>query len=210
MTTLIVESSTPRLTVTGGRPNLTVSSAPVVLDVVAEDEVNLSIVSRPIELTVAPEDAVNLSVCSQPIVLVVSAGGGSAPGPSVNDTLVGLRWGSPSGEFGDAIEITGSILAYDGSVLVTSLPSLEIVVSDGAADAEPSHTAFLTASGSPTGTILAGSGTATMIIQAANGQIAISVHESTPNCHRYLWISGARHERLWVRALDGVQELTFA
>lgn len=209
MTELIVTSTVPNLTVTSGRPNLTVSGNRIVTKVIAENSIVLNMETGPLQLTASPENMVTLNAISQPIILTVSGGGGGSSGPNINDALVGLRWGAPSGEFSNTIEITGIILAYDGTVLLSSLPSVEIIVSDGAADAEPSATAILTAASSPNGIVLAGSGTATLIIQAQSGSLSIAVQEPGSG-HRFLWVAGARHERLWVRALDGVQELVFA
>lgn len=209
MTNLVVTSVVPSLTVTFGRPNLTVSGSRIVASVQAENSVVLSMETGPLQLTASPENMVTLNAVSQPIILTVAGGGVPSSGPDVNDTLVGLRWGSPSGELSNTIEITGDILAYDGTVLLSSLPSVEIVVSDGAADAEPSHTAYLTAASSPNGVVLAGSGTATLIIQAQGGSLSVAVHEPGVG-HRFLWVAGARHERLWIRAVDGVQELVFS
>jgi hypothetical protein len=116
----------------------------------------------------------------------------------------------PTAEVSDVIEIAGNVLDYDGQPLASSVADIEVRVTDGAADGEPSATAFLTAASVPVGTVLAGSGTASLVVRSHNGSLAIAVHESTANCHRYLWIKGAGHERLWVRAADGVQELVFA
>lgn len=208
MTELVVTSVVPSLVVTCSRPNLTVSGNRIVTKVLAENSVVLNIETGPLQLTASPENMVTLNAISQPIILTVAGGGVPSGGADVNDTLVGLRWGTPSGETANAIEITGTILAYDGTVLLSSLPSVEIVVSDGAADAEPSHTAYLTAASSSNGVVLAGSGTATLIIQAQGGSLSIAVHEPGSG-HRFLWVAGARHERLWIRAVDGVQELVF-
>jgi hypothetical protein len=145
------------------------------------------------------------------VTVVQGATGATGPSGTANVTnaLVKLQWGSPSSEAADTIEITGSMLDFDGAAFSTSIADIEIVVTDGATDGEPSSTAYLTAASPPIGTILSGSSTATMVIRSAAGAIRVAVHE-TLAAHRYLWIGGAGHERLYVRAADGVQELVFA
>ena len=209
MTELTVDSSRPALTVATSSPSLSVDARRLFAGVVGENNVDLSVAITPIQVTVSGDNNVDLSVESNPIVLTVSAGGASSGGADVNDTLVGLSWGSPSSEVSNTIEIIGQVLAYDGTLLLSSMVDIEIVVTDGAVDGEPSATAYLTQASSPVGTVLAGSGTATMIIRSFGGSIAIAVHEAAVG-HRFLWIKGAGHERLWVRAVDGVQELVFA
>lgn len=209
MTELTVDSSRPALTVATSSPSLSVDARRLFAGVVGENNVDLSVAITPIQVTVSGDNNIDLSVESNPIVLTISAGGSSGGGTDVNDTLVGLSWGSPSSEVSNTIEIIGQILAYDGTLLLSSMVDIEIVVTDGAVDGEPSATAYLTQASSPVGTVLAGSGTATMVIRSSGGSIAIAVHESAVG-HRFLWVKGAGHERLWVRAVDGVQELVFA
>ena len=145
------------------------------------------------------------------IAIVQGATGATGPSGSTNVTsaLVELQWSSPSSEAANTIEITGSMLDFDGAALSTSVADIQIVVTDGAVDGEPSSTAYLTAASSPVGTILSGSGTATAVIRSASGSIKIAIHESSAG-NRYLWVRGAGHEQLYVRAADGVQELVFA
>ena len=101
------------------------------------------------------------------------------------------------------------MLDYDGNPLASSVVDIEVRVTDGAVDGEPSATAYLTAAASPVGTVLAGTGTASMVIRSDSGSLKVAVHE-TAAAHRFLWIRAAGHERVWVRAADGVQELVFA
>ena len=145
------------------------------------------------------------------ISVVQGAIGPTGPSGTANVTsaLVKLQWGSPTSEAANTIEITGSMLDFDGAALSTSVADIQIVVTDGAVDGEPSSTAYLTAASSPVGTILSGSGTATAVIRSASGSIKIAIHESSAG-NRYLWVRGAGHEQLYVRAADGVQELVFA
>lgn len=210
MTELTVTSSRPTLTVATTSPSMSVDSRRLFAGVSGENNVELSLTQSPVLVTVSGDNNVDLSVESNPIVLTVSAGGSSGGGGSdVNDVLVGLVWGTPGAETGNVIEISGSITSYDGTLFLSSLVDVEVTVTDGATDGEPSDTAYLTAASSPVGTVLAGSGTATIVMRTSGGFVSIAIHESSA-AHRFLWIKGAGHERLWVRAVDGVQELVFA
>lgn len=180
------------------------------------EPIELRAAAVPIELEVEAA-SVELSIATQPIRLeITGVGVQGPPGPAGLGTggstvgLVQIRWGIPTAESGNVIEIAGSVLDYDGQPLASSVADIEVRVTDGVVDGEPSATAFLTAAASPIGTVLAGSGTASLVIRSDSGSLAIAVHESTANCHRYLWIRAAGHERLWVRAADGVQEVIFA
>lgn len=177
-------------------------------------ELECSVESIELELAQVP---IQLDVEVQPIELrITGVGVQGPPGPPGSGTgastvgLVQVRWDLPTAEVSDVIEISGNVLDYDGQPLASSVADIEVRVTDGAVDGEPSATAFLTAASVPVGTVLAGSGTASLVVRSHSGSLAIAVHESTANCHRYLWIKGAGHERLWVRAADGVQELVFA
>lgn len=127
---------------------------------------------------------------------------------SLTPVLVGLQWGSPGGESGNAIEISGTIKDFAGADLASSLVDMEILVSDGATDNEPSATAVLSAASVPVGTVLSGSGTARLGIRTDAGALSIKVTE-TLVAHRYLWVKASGHARLWVRSLTGVQEIIF-
>jgi len=214
MTTTIEVTDDP-ITVT-----LTVTSVSAVASgteisvAVTDSQVDVTATNTQSNVTCQSSDSVVVS--ANPTITVVSAteqGPQGPAGPSgstaVSQALVEVQWASPSSEAANTIEITGSILDFDGTAFSTSIADIEIVVTDGATDGEPSSTAYLTAASSPVGTILSGSSTATMVIRSAAGAIKVAVHE-TLAAHRYLWIRGAGHERLWVRAKDGVQELVFA
>ena len=147
------------------------------------------------------------------IVTVAEQGPQGIPGSSgtveVDESLISLEWGAPSAETANAIEITGSIKTLAGAALASSVVDVQVIVSDGATDCEPSATATLSAAGTPVGTVLAGSGTATLTIRSNAGSLSIRASE-TAAAHRYLWLRNGGHQRLWVRSLTGVQELIFA
>lgn len=123
--------------------------------------------------------------------------------------LVGVVWGTPGPESGDAIEISATIQDAEGKALASSVVDVDILVTDGAADNEPSSTATLSAASVPVGTILSGSGTARVCIRSAAGAFAIRVNE-TAAANRYLWLTGGGNARLVARSTSGVIELVFS
>lgn len=123
--------------------------------------------------------------------------------------LVSLLWGAPGAQAGRVIEVAASTLDFTTAPLASSLIDVQIIVSDGAADAEPSHTATLAAASAPIGTVLAGSGTATLTMRTdASGNLKIAVTEPNAN-FRYLWLKNGGNARLWPRSAAGVPELIF-
>ena len=183
---------------------------------------------QPIKLTAAPSrivlrvapQPIKLNVTPQPVRLRMTGVGAQGPrgvqgpegpqgpaGPAgaTSDGSVQVTWDTPAAESADSIAISGTVTdANDDPVL--SAVDFQVIVTDGAADGEPSSTATIMAGAS--GTILAGGGTASAVIRTDTGEFAIVVNETAAG-HRYLWVSGAGHERKLVRAADGVQELIF-
>ena len=134
----------------------------------------------------------------------------SAPTGGLNSSdLISLVWGTPAVEVGDEIEISATLENYDGGVFASSIVDVEILVSDGATDNEPSATATLEPAADPVGTVLAGSGTARLVVRSDSGSLKVKVKEPTA-AHRYLWLKAGGNARLWVRSKTGVQELIFA
>ncbi len=129
---------------------------------------------------------------------------------TVDTSLVSLVWGTPGAESANAIEIPATLIDFAGLPLESNQVDVQLVVTDGAADNEPSSTATLSAAGSPVGTVLAGSGTATLVMRTdAVGELAVKVSETAAG-FRYLWVKNGGQARLWVRSSTGVLELTFA
>lgn len=127
-----------------------------------------------------------------------------------SQSLISLVWAAPGAEAANAIEIAASCQDFAGVAFASGLIDAEIKVSDAANDTEPSSTATITAAGTPVGTLLSGSGTATVVMRTdAGGNLTIKVNE-TAAASRYLWVKGGGHSRLWVRSSTGVQQLTFA
>jgi len=170
--------------------------------------------AEPIELTVeATVSAPVVTSAEVQVVTVAEQGPTGPPGTSgtveVDESLISLEWGTPSAETANAIDITGSIKTLAGAALASSVVDVQVIVSDGATDCEPSATATLSAAGTPVGTVLAGSGTATLTIRSNAGSLSIRASE-TAAAHRYLWLRNGGNQRLWVRSLTGVKELIFA
>lgn len=164
-------------------------------------------------IVMEPASSTAIAVPTEARTVVVSAVGIQGPPGTGLETLspllVNVTWGTPTAESGNAIEVTATVTDANGSALATSTLDVEILVSDGATDNEPSATATLSAGTSPVGTVLAGSGTATLVIRAASGSFKVKVTEASAG-HRYLWMRGAGHCRLWPRSTTGVLELIFA
>jgi len=121
-----------------------------------------------------------------------------------------VAWGSAGTEAADVIEITGTVNDLTGSAIAAATTEVEILVSDGANDAEPSATATIAAAGTPVGTLLSGSGTATVTMRTnASGQFAIAVTE-TAAASRYLFVRQGRNSQAWVKASAAAKELPFA
>lgn len=175
--------------------------------------VSLNLESTPIKL-VAESTQINLELESNPIELTLNQIGLQGPPGTgsldINDDLVSIQWDAPQAESADTIRIEGNVLDLHGTPLLSSIVDAKIIVTDSATNANPSTTAVFSVPVSGDGINLAGIGTATLIIRAVLGQLTVAVTETTPNCMRYLWISAAGHERVYVRAFAGIQELVFA
>lgn len=121
-----------------------------------------------------------------------------------------LAWGSAGTEASDVIEITGTVTNIAGNAISAATSEVQVMVTDGANDGEPSATATIAAAGTPVGTLLAGSGTATVTMRTdSSGQIAIAVTE-TAAASRYLWVKQGDNSRCFIRANAAAKQLTFA
>lgn len=129
---------------------------------------------------------------------------------ALQSALISVVWASPSAESGNAIEIQASCFGFAGEAFVSGLVDVQIIVSDAANDSSPSATAIITAASTPVGSILDGSGTATVIARTdSSGLFKIKVTEAAAES-RYLWLSPGGHSRLYPRSSTGVQQLVFA
>lgn len=148
----------------------------------------------------------NITVNAKGLVTVASNGSG---GSSIDLVLIGVVWGTPGAEVADSIEVAASCTDFSGAPFLSDIVDLRIIVSDGPTDAEPSASATIISAGVPVGTLMAGSGTATVVMRTdAAGAFAIKVQE-TAVATRYLWINTGGQERLWVRSTVGVLPITF-
>lgn len=179
----------------------------------AAEAISIDLESSPIEL-VAESTQINLDIEANPIALTLNQIGLQGPPGTgsldINDDLVSIQWDAPQAEVADTIRVEGNLLDLHGSPLLSSIVDAKIIVTDSATNANPSATAVFSVPSGGDGINLAGIGTATLIIRAVLGQLTVAVTETTPNCMRYLWISAAGHERVYVRAFAGIQELVFA
>jgi len=135
-----------------------------------------------------------------------SSGGGS---PSWTSELVEVIWGTPS-KSGTDYTIAATSQDVSGASLSTDEIGVMVIVSDGAADAEPSATATISAASPAVGTLLAGSGTATAVFKTnASGQFSIRVTESATSVSRYVWVRAGGHFQRFVKARDGIVSLSY-
>jgi hypothetical protein len=133
-----------------------------------------------------------------------------ASGPGWTPQLVNVIWGTVGAESSNAIEVPASCADVSGTALTSDEIGVMVIVSDSAADAEPSATATISAASSPVGTLLAGSGTATSVSKTdSSGNFKIRVTE-TAAASRYIWVRAGGHFQRFVKARDGILQLTFA
>lgn len=120
-----------------------------------------------------------------------------------------VSWGTPGTETANVIEIQATIKDAAGNTLAAATTDVQVVVSDSATDGEPSATATLAAAGTPVGTVLAGSGTATIIMRTnASGLFSIAISE-TAAASRYLNVSQGSNSQAYVRANAAPKQVTF-
>lgn len=134
---------------------------------------------------------------------------GDLDATTIANLLGYVAWGSAGAESGNAIEITGTVTNIAGNAIAAATSEVEVMVSDGANDAEPSATATIAAAGTPVGTLLSGSATATVTMRTnSSGQFAVSVGE-TAAASRYLWVRQGRNSQAWIKANASAKQLTF-
>ncbi|MGH8709755.1 MAG: hypothetical protein ACREVA_00275 [Burkholderiales bacterium] len=134
---------------------------------------------------------------------------GTSGSALVTAALISLVWGVESAEVGNTIEITASCVDFDNAPFVSGLVSVELLISDAANSYEPSDTAVFVPAVFPLGTLLSGDGTARSVWQTnALGLFRIGVLDASVG-DRYIWTRAGGHERLFVRARDGIKQITF-
>ena len=168
-----------------------------------------------VSLQHAPANAIHPATASIIVTVtqqtaVVSGGGGGGGGTLPTDQFVDVVWNTPGAEVSNSIEVSAYSQDLSANTINSNEISVTVTVTDAANDSEPSSTAFISAATSPVGTILAGSGTATAVFKTnSNGQFKIKVTE-TSAANRYIWIRAGGHFERFVKARDGVLQLTFA
>jgi hypothetical protein len=121
-----------------------------------------------------------------------------------------VTWAAAGAESGNAIEIQAEVGDIAGTAIAAATSEVEICVTDSATDAEPSATATIAAAGTPVGTLLSGSGTATVTMRTnSSGLFKIAVSE-TAAADRFLWVRQGRNSQCWIRANASPKSLTFA
>lgn len=120
-----------------------------------------------------------------------------------------VSWGTAGAETANVIEIQATMKDAAGNTLAAATTDVQVIVSDSATDGEPSATATLAAAGTPVGTVLAGSGTATIIMRTnASGLFSIAISE-TAAASRYLNVSQGSNSQAYVRANAAPKQVTF-
>jgi hypothetical protein len=121
-----------------------------------------------------------------------------------------VAWGSAGAESANVIEITGTVTNIAGTTIAAATSEVQVMVTDGASDGEPSATATIAAAGSPIGTLLAGSGTATVTMRtSSSGTFSVAVTETAVGS-RYLWVKQGDNSQCFIRANAAAKQLTFA
>lgn len=94
----------------------------------------------------------------------------------------------------------GAVFDSHSQIITTVLATLDILVSDGQDDAEPSSVATLTAGAS--GVIEAGGGTAQIFMRVAdNGRFSVNI--LSPGGNYYVWVRQGQGSPVWIRHLGG-------
>lgn len=137
----------------------------------------------------------------------VTAGGGGSP--SWTSELVEVVWGTPS-KSGSSYTIAATSQDVSGAALATDEIGVMVIVSDAAGDTEPSATAVIAAASPTVGSLLGGGGTATAMFKTnASGNFSIQVTEAATSVNRYIWVRAGGHFQRFVKARDGVVQLSY-
>lgn len=129
---------------------------------------------------------------------------------AVADLFAQVTWGSAGAESGNTIEVPATVQDIQGNTLAVATTEVEVMVSDSATDAEPSATATLSAATSPIGTLLSGTGTATVTFRTTSGGLFTVKVTETAAADRFLWVRTGRNSQAWVRANASPKSITFA
>lgn len=129
---------------------------------------------------------------------------------AIADLFAQVSWGTAGTETANVIEVPATVQDLQGNTLAVATTEVEVLVSDSATDAEPSATATLQAAGTPVGTMLSGTGTATATFRtSAGGLFTVGVAETAVGS-RFLWVKTGTNSQAWVRANASPKSITFA
>lgn len=124
--------------------------------------------------------------------------------------LAQVVWSAAGAEAANVIEVPATVQDLTSTTLAVATTEVEVMVSDSATDGEPSATATLAAAATPVGTVLAGSGTATIAMRtSAAGLFTVAVTEAAVGS-RFLWVRQGRNSQAYVRAVASPKSITFA
>lgn len=128
---------------------------------------------------------------------------------ALQDMLASIAWGSAGAQASRTIEIQATANDATGAAIAAATTDVTVTVSDSSTDGEPSATATLAAAGTPVGTVLAGSGTATISMRTnASGLFSIAITEPSAGS-RYLNVRQGPNSLAFVRAAAAAKQVTF-
>lgn len=120
-----------------------------------------------------------------------------------------VTWSTAGAEAANVIEIQGTVGDIVGTAIAAATSEVEVCVTDSATDAEPSATATIAAAGTPVGTLLSGTGTATITIRTnSSGLFSLAITETAAGS-RFLWVRQGRNSQCWIRANASPKSLTY-
>jgi hypothetical protein len=127
--------------------------------------------------------------------------------PGIAGNFAQVIWGTPGALTSQTITVSAALNDLNGNPFSSDVCDIELTITDGIADSEPSHTATLSAAGSPIGILMAGSGTASVTVRTASGAPAFNIlaSEASSGSVRYLWVCASRNTQISVT--DGGQPL---
>lgn len=132
------------------------------------------------------------------------------PSPEDDDEMIaylGTVTLTPGSGSAGSTPVSGLITDTAEAPLTAARAIVELMVSDGNTDAEPSATATIVAGG--TGDVLAGAGTATVHVRADTSSLfTVDVEDSTST--RYLWTRQGPGSPVWVRQAGGPTAVSIA
>lgn len=135
---------------------------------------------------------------------------GAAFADAVQDLFAQVTWGSAGAESSNIIEVPATLQDIAGNTLAVATTEIEVLVSDSATDAEPSATATIAAAGTPVGTLLSGTGTATITMRTSAGGLFTVAITETAAASRFLWVRQGKNSQAFVRANASPKQITFA